>query len=26
LKKGLDYWYIEDRLYNKKLSALRAAA
>lgn len=26
LKKGLDYWYIEDRLYNQKLSALRAAA
>jgi transposase len=26
LKKELDYWYIEDRLYNQKLSALRAAA
>jgi transposase len=26
LKKGLDYWYIEDRLYNQKLSALRAVA
>jgi lauroyl/myristoyl acyltransferase len=26
LKKGVDYWYIEDRLYNQKLSALRAAA
>jgi transposase len=26
LKKGLDYWYIEDRLYNEKLRALRAAA
>ena len=26
LKKGLDYWYIEDRLYNQKLNALRAAA
>ena len=26
LKKGLDYWYIEDRLYNQKLSALGAAA
>ena len=26
LKKGLDYWYIEDRLYNQKLKALRAAA
>jgi transposase len=26
LKKGLDYWYIEDRLYNEKLKALRAAA
>lgn len=25
LKKGLDYWYIEDRLYNEKLRALRAA-
>jgi transposase len=24
LKKGLDYWYIEDRLYNQKLNALRA--
>jgi hypothetical protein len=26
LKKGVDYWYIEDRLYNQKLSALRATA
>lgn len=26
LKKGLDYWYIEDRLYNQKLSGLRATA
>lgn len=26
LKKGLDYWYIEDRLYNEKLRALRSAA
>ena len=26
LKKGLDYWYIEERLYNEKLRALRAAA
>ena len=26
LKKGLDYWYIEERLYNQKLTALRAAA
>jgi transposase len=26
LKKGLDYWYVEDRLYNQKLRALRAAA
>jgi transposase len=26
LKKGLDYWYIEERLYNQKLRALRAAA
>ena len=26
LKKGQDYWYIEDRLYNEKLRALRAAA
>ena len=26
LKKGLDYWYIEDRLYNEKLRALGAAA
>jgi transposase len=25
LKKGLDYWYIEERLYNEKLRALRAA-
>jgi transposase len=26
LKKGLDYWYIEERLYNEKVRALRAAA
>lgn len=26
LKKELDYWYIEDRLYNRKLRALDAAA
>ncbi|MGB8507703.1 MAG: IS110 family transposase [Pyrinomonadaceae bacterium] len=26
LKKGLDYWYLEDRLYNRKLRALAAAA
>jgi transposase len=26
LKKGLDYWYLEDRLYNRKLRALKAAA
>ena len=26
LKKGLDYWYIEDRLYNGELKALRACA
>lgn len=26
LKKGLDYWYIEDRLYNEKLRALGSAA
>ncbi|MDT5059846.1 MAG: transposase [Acidobacteriota bacterium] len=26
LKKGLDYWYIQDRLYNRKLRALNAAA
>jgi transposase len=26
LKKGLDYWYMEDRLYNRKLRALDAAA
>jgi transposase len=25
LKKGLDYWYIEDRLYNEKLRALQVA-
>lgn len=25
-KKGLDYWYLEDRLYNRKLRALDAAA
>lgn len=24
LKKGLDYWYVEDRLYNQKLRALAA--
>jgi transposase len=26
LKKGLDYWYLEDRLYNRKLRTLDAAA
>jgi transposase len=26
LKKELDYWYLEDRLYNSKLRALNAAA
>lgn len=26
LKKELDYWYLEDRLYNRKLRALNAAA
>ena len=26
LKKELDYWYIEERLYKEKLKALRAAA
>jgi transposase len=26
LKKGVDYWYREDHLYNGKLSALRGAA
>ena len=26
LKKDLDYWYLEDRLYNRKLRALEAAA
>ena len=26
LKKELDYWYLEDRLYNRKLRALHAAA
>ncbi len=26
LKKELDYWYVEDRLYNQKLKALRACA
>jgi len=26
LKKDLDYWYLEDRLYNRKLRALSAAA
>jgi transposase len=26
LKKDLDYWYLEDRLYNRKLRALDAAA
>lgn len=25
-KKDLDYWYLEDRLYNRKLRALNAAA
>jgi hypothetical protein len=26
LKKNLDYWYIEDRLYNQKLRTLPQAA
>ena len=26
LKKELDYWYLEDRLYNRKLRSLNAAA
>jgi transposase len=26
LKKDLDYWYLQDRLYNRKLRALAAAA
>jgi hypothetical protein len=26
LTKELDYWYLEDRLYNRKLRALNAAA
>jgi len=26
LKKELDYWYLEDRLYNRKLRALNATA
>jgi hypothetical protein len=26
LKKQLDYWYIEERLYNKKLRVLQKAA
>ena len=26
VKKNLDDWYLEDRLYNKKLCALKAAA
>lgn len=26
LKKELDYWYVEDRLYNRKLRVLQAAA
>jgi hypothetical protein len=26
LKHGLDYWYLEERLYNQKLNALKAAA
>jgi transposase len=26
LRKELDYWYLEDRLYNRKLRALNAAA
>jgi transposase len=26
LKKEIDYWYLEDRLYNRKLRALNAAA
>jgi hypothetical protein len=26
LKKELDYWYLEDRLYNRKLRTLNVAA
>lgn len=26
LKKDLDYWYLEDRLYQRKLQSLRATA
>ena len=26
LKRGLDYWYMEERLYNQKLNALKAVA
>jgi hypothetical protein len=26
LKQGLDYWHLEDRLYNRKLRALNAVA
>lgn len=26
LRKELDYWYLEERLYNRKLRALDAAA
>jgi hypothetical protein len=26
LKKEMDYWYLEDRLYNRKLRVLTAAA
>jgi hypothetical protein len=26
LKKDLDYWYIQDRLYNRKLRALAGSA
>ena len=26
LKKELDYWYVEDRLYNRKLRVLQEAA
>jgi hypothetical protein len=25
-EEGIDYWYLEDRLYNRKLRALDAAA
>jgi hypothetical protein len=26
LKRDLDYWYLEDRLYQRKLQMLRASA